>query len=575
MTSRISFSSILKEDLRRRIWMLALSCLGSFLAMPITFLLTNRDYLVRINRAGTHEAQLDRILEYYVEYFTSVGAAMQGIILFAGAVIVAVFGFRYLYSRKMVDLYHSIPVKRSRLFAATYLNGLLIWLLPMLLSMGITLLMMVFNLATHDAMSVFGPIAMTALKLTVLSVFCFLIVYHFCLVCTMLCGNAYNALFVIALLGTFVCAVFGILLSFYDGFFETYYMTVFSVNQLSWASPLIAPILLLVDFGNTGTSVLFWNTAHSVYDHCVFLQTMSFLLMVFHLYLALKLYEKRPSELAEHGVDSKPMQSIVRLAAGILAALFGCMIFLWMLDRSALAWQMFGILLCGILAFGITDIILHMNFKSFFAHKGQMAIAVAVPCLILAIFAFDLTGFDSRIPTKKSIREVELNLNGYGDGGSYYYTAEGSDTLYPVDKTFDDMDAFYPFLQAMIDTAHLNKEGDIVGSFTVAIDTSFGPFYRRYWYQEQDAELLRAIVESDEYREKRYRVSSGLTPDPDGMSIYSNMNHSQETVPDEQIAAIMDAYTADFLEHYKLETLESGVQVAEIYAYYPPPRNFL
>ena len=50
MTSRISYYKIALEDLRRRIWMLALSCLGNVLALPVTFLIMNHDYLEIIER---------------------------------------------------------------------------------------------------------------------------------------------------------------------------------------------------------------------------------------------------------------------------------------------------------------------------------------------------------------------------------------------------------------------------------------------------------------------------------------------------------------------------------------------
>ena len=39
MTSNISFFKCMIQDLKHRVWQIALSCLGSFLGMPILYLL--------------------------------------------------------------------------------------------------------------------------------------------------------------------------------------------------------------------------------------------------------------------------------------------------------------------------------------------------------------------------------------------------------------------------------------------------------------------------------------------------------------------------------------------------------
>ena len=44
MTSRALFYKGMIEDLRHRIWMIALSCLASFMAFPVVYLLAKQEW---------------------------------------------------------------------------------------------------------------------------------------------------------------------------------------------------------------------------------------------------------------------------------------------------------------------------------------------------------------------------------------------------------------------------------------------------------------------------------------------------------------------------------------------------
>lgn len=568
MTSKISFSNIAKEDLRRRLWMLALSCLGSFLALPVTFLLVNRNYLDRASRY-TGTLTTDQILgEYYVEFFTSYALITQGIILTVGAAIVAIWGFRYLYSRKMVDLYHSIPVKRSRLFLVTYLNGLLIWLIPLVAATLITLLIMLANLISRGGVIAFGSVILMALRQMLVCLCCFLIFYHFILVCVMLSGNAFNAIYSSLILGIFVAAFYALFHMLCEAFWDTFISPVINWRQILWASPLVGPIIMMNDFSNTGINVLF-GTATSTYDQPDFFWICSILLMTFNLWMARRLYLKRPSELAEHGVDHKHAQTLIRLCSSILAAIFGGMIFLWLVDKEAISWQIFGILLCGILVFGISDIILHMNFKSFLAHKRQMGIGVLFSCLLLLTIAFDLTGFDSRLPDKENIRSANITLSGYTDGSQILQFTEGGIAYLDYEARgrgdYQNLDILYPLLQTLTDEEHKDADNNWATTIVVRLQTDFGPFNRRYRILQSDLEALRPLVESDEYRELFYPIASGLFPQTKKLQVNSELNYSEfTTTEDDKIQEILDAYTADFTDNYSIEKINTGLRVGQL-----------
>ena len=85
MTSRVSFYKAMLQDLRHRVWMIALSCLGSFLALPVFYLLIKEDWDHRIARWSTESTW--NIDEYKLEciqgFFTNFLPITCGIVLVA------------------------------------------------------------------------------------------------------------------------------------------------------------------------------------------------------------------------------------------------------------------------------------------------------------------------------------------------------------------------------------------------------------------------------------------------------------------------------------------------------------
>ncbi len=577
MTSKISFFNIAREDMRRRVWMLALSCLGSFLSLPIAFLLSNTGILNRIDRLSSELTDAELLAEYYANFFRSDALVTVGTVLTAGSIITAIWGFRFLYSRKMVDLYHSIPVKRERLFFVVYLNGLLIWLVPFLVAVGVTLILIFANMTAYGALAYFGSVAGMALRLAGLAIICYLSFYHILLVGVMLSGNAFNALFVTAILSSGVAAIYGMLQLLSSSFLDTFVSAPMTWWHIVWASPLVCPFFLMTDFASTGAGALFIQASASNYDPYWLLRVGNVLVMLFNLLAAFQLYRKRPSELSEHGVDHRRAQSLIRIVVGLAAGLFGSMIFQGILDKDAIAWQVFGILLCGIFAFGVADIILHMNFKSFFAHKKQMGITVAVSCLILFVFAFDLTGFDSRLPDKNRIKSSAIFISNFNDDTYRYQFREDGVMYWNYDyyeeRNFENLDALYPLLEQLTESNRSYNEG-YATSIDIKLDTVLGPFRRHYRIHQSDLEVLRPIIESEEYLKTFYPASTGQFPTPKELRVDSRISYTECSVTDaKRIQEIMEAYAADFRDNCTIEKLRSGIEVANLHLYYPYERE--
>ncbi|MBR1930990.1 MAG: hypothetical protein IJ833_05900 [Lachnospiraceae bacterium] len=568
MTSKISYFKIALDDLRHRMWMIALSCTGSLLALPIFFLFANDSYIASYHRVLEYDSlqfaqsNLDRNYAGFLMYYSRISCS---IILFIGALIVGIFGYRYLYSRKMIDLYHSMPVKRNALFLIHYIDGFLIWLIPMLISLGITLILLLVNMARYNIINNFGSYLLVIGQNLLLYILAFLTVYNFCLFCVMLCGNAFNAICLTGLGGVLVAGLWGLHCAYSSVYLHTYHMPTLDFRQVSWASPLVNAVVLLLEE----------NDRSGLFQGEPFFLFMSILVIIATFAAALLLYLRRPSELAEHGIDNRPTQHIIRIAVSIAAGLSLGGIFIVVLNRTAYGWILFGIVFGVFLIFGILNVIFHMDFRAFLKYKLELFLTVLAACLLLPIYRFDLTGFDTRLPRQANIEGVKFEFGGLGDSLPNYRTqylgSNSTDTRQDDFVHYEDTTPLYHFLQTLTDKAHISAAAySYGGSCIVYLQQKNGSvFARSYRVLDTDQEQLRSIIEDDRFRDIYYPVSSGLYGAPDQLQIncsfaglsYRDLNATQRT-------DIMDAYTRDFLNHYTMEELTSGVTVCELRAEY-------
>ncbi len=601
MTSKISSFNIAMEDLRQRSWMLALSLLGSFLALPVTFLLANRQFLSSLHPERTNGmTPAQWLTENYYNFFNGDSAFFSGFVLIAGAFIVGICGSRYLYSRRKSDLFHSLPIKRGKLFLIQWLNGFLIWLVPMVLCTMLTYFFALFNLLRVGGLGYAGLVFVGILKTMGILIIAYLTIYHFCLVCTAFCGNALNALCSTLLLGSAVMILYGLIHSLCDELFDTFVSLPFSPEQLVWASPIVNGfwVLNLTDVLDS----VFGSQTNAALPSLFYLG-MTLLVLAGNLGLAYRLFVKRPSELAERGICRPSAQHMMRLLAGFFGGICGAMFFSFIVGpENALGWQLFGGILFGGFAFGVMDIIMQRSFRTFFAHKWEMISCIAVSCLFFLSFIFDWIGYNTRIPAREQIQSATVGFYYYTDD-SYVYELDRSGNLmrknssdYLPDIGFTDVDQIYALLQAAQKFStdynlsgpyaavaesgrssylYLDPDGpstlpdDInsyfprnyqIRTFTIQVKLKSGlTFLRQYQISDASRELLRPFLENDGYRENFYKLSSGLLGLPESMDIETRFSYRIFPIKEKtQISAIMEAYQKDFLEHYCLEELDDG-----------------
>lgn len=561
-----SLFALLREDLSHRTWMIALSLLGSFLACPVAFLFCNKgldrtpSYLppdfFGLESEGVDIAQ--SMASYYLAdmygYLPSTHLGAQLVVLCAGALILAWFGFRHLYSRRMVDLYHSAPVSRDRLFLANWLSGFFIWFVPFLLGNLCIYAMMLYKIG----MPVYwGEATLLWLKVMLLCILCFLIVYNACLVPVMVSGNLMNALVNILTYGLAAAIGYFTFLGCMESYFDTYisWRGFFPSPLVPALSPLAAPLYLSIYFYIAVSRNAFSS------DWIVTL-ALTALVTAGNFLLARLLHRKRSSELAERGLENRwfrvPLRFVISYLSGLLLALF----FEAVSHREA--WVLFGAVFGSVLAFSLTNIIYHAGFKFFLNHKAQLLFCLLATCGTVGIFRYDLFGYDRYLPKESEITGLSLYSDVLSDESyknmSAYKVRHSK--MPPEDVLCTDSAVIRRLLETLVESGGKNNVPDRSLSLTetevresalnVRVDTIHGSYYRSYklFGTREQLEALRPILETDSCRERFYPASREDWKLPDQM-LLNPWNDIRISLRDSsRIQELHEAYRQDFLEHY-------------------------
>lgn len=533
MTSKHLFFKAMREDLRHKMWMIALSCLCSFLFFPVAWLMGWSD-------SGSIGTASRWTLQFFRDYLSGAGGFMAII----GALIVGLSGFRFVFHKNMIDTYHSMPIKRRTLFGVCYLNGFLIWFVPFVLSLLLTMLMaggvILRTLGSHELTTVLGNVGRCCLMLILL----FLLVYHLVLVAVMLSGNILNTLVSLVIMGAGVISIYGL----YIAYCELYLSTFYEHNTGSWVvflSPLVSAVYLLMAWKDNYLSLA--GLESFVLENVVVMILLGF--------AAFWLYGKRASEHAEQGIKNKPASTLMRLAVSIAAGQGGWLIFATVTGYggyNALGWGIFGSVLFGVLSFGIMNMIFYMDFKAFFAQKLQMVFSVALVLVLSFAIYGDWMDFDHYLPKREEVAELALSANRYKS-----YSFDG-DTL--SNMHIQDTDAIYAFLERMAGRGigswqanmtdweydHFRNNGE---NIMVRVTLQNGKSYYRYYYMlEEDRDVMWPLFTNEAYLKTSYLIPKEGLIACDYVSIERYNQSLQTQIPLEDAKTLIDAYNQDVLE---------------------------
>ena len=432
MTSKISCIKLIRENIRHRMWLAALCAVAFLLMMPVYSIL----YLNSMNGPGYEQDpdQLSFFLDYLPTLFNCSRLALFACTFAILVLLCALTGFWHIHSREKLDLYHSLPVRRGRLYAASYLSGLAMLYVPYLICAALTAAVM----AASGLVPMTGHAAVLCLRAVLGGIAAVFILYNACVFAIILTGRTVTALLACLAVSVYPLIALYSIYMLQGDFFHSFYTTGQTLTE--WLAIHLSPAGLFVYvLHESSTGTFFTLTAAAVVVGAV-LMTTSFLL-----------YRIYPSEAAGSALAFPRSAPVLKVLIVIPCSIFSSMIIMDFMQVpngiiTILLSVLAAVLLCAVIEF-----IFHMDLKMLLAGWKSSLTAITGIAAVLCIFQFDLTGYDTYLPDESELKTVSI----YPDSFSYYFSYPGYDdrikaeteSYVPANQT----DAAYTLAQSGID----------------------------------------------------------------------------------------------------------------------------
>lgn len=511
MTSKKSFPKFVKFTLKKQIWLPLLYFVILFFACCVPLLIQLQD---RGISTLPDSVMADIIFRYFTNAFHVLTVLMPLFALFS-----SIAAFSYLQSRPQVDLYHSLPAKRTELFWNSYVSGILSFLLPFL---AIELIAFIIIASCGYLSLVSFGTAITSIGMSLLY---YIVFFSVCTLAGILSGKKIVHAVLSVLILIFPMALY-VLYEFYMDHFFMHFIDVEFWNRLKYLCPIV----------NQG---YFEKTAGNV----LYLLAIAVVCTV----LAVLLYRRRKSEQTGSIIVFQPFASVLKFACVLLATLaFGAFFSLIgdYTPRDAGFWMYFGLVSGAVLSHLVIEVIYQMDIKAIFRNMKSLAVyAVIFFAVFLSFFVFDITKYDTFLPEVGDIKAASIsfeNLEDYEGNGStaakdYRRLREGK---YEAEK---EKQAIINIAKAGID-AH--SEGgyayhDVYTlQYTVRYTMNNGRTVTRNYYGAETKEIEKdfaILYDSQTYKNTTYRpiqdamiyTRFNIMDGPSGADLAKDINNSQ------------------------------------------------
>lgn len=501
------FFKLQKEDLKRRIWTLALIIICMLFILPI-------QCAIRVDRYYDNNF-LDhlKIVNYLIKFMGPANFLLTAFTVIS-AIVSGLSGFYYLQSRKKIDLYHSIPVKRETLFSTGFLNGILIYAVPYVIN--ILICFIILWLKHFMCMEIFHA-ALLAFGIHMLY---YCLIYTVTIIAVMMTGNI-----IISFLGTMVFLLYGpmwieIWGKYSTSFFKTYY-SMGSGEANKFSSPLLSYISVISDIQEK-----------SDYRNLIVISIVELIIFVT---LAVILYKKRPSEAAGNAMAFNISKPIIKFLLVIPIALGGGIILRGIVTGNQDGWFFFGLIFTLVITNGIIQVIYNFDIRSAFLQVKQLLACIIATGLIACIFQLDLLRFDTYIPKINDVKSMSVSISGIDEQQSSHISETIpnryiSDDVYQLQNMkMTDFAAAYSLAKVGIETRNNTNLGkkyydfamdgyyDYVVKYTLKNGKNV---YRRYRIADNmSTDLLEKIYNNEEFKEAHYSINDIQAKDISEISV--------------------------------------------------------
>jgi ABC-2 type transport system permease protein len=290
-----------------------------------------------------------------------------------------------------VDFYHSLPVKRSKAFFSRVYLAILQYLIPYVV--------MAFLAVCAGAAKGFFSLHILGLagKMLLLHLLAYLLIYFGVVLVICVTGNLLTGMLYLCGLMMYGPTLSLLVMMYAYQYFST--CTIFENSLLYQFLSNCSPATLGGNMiSKAGTAGLPRMAALNLAVTLVFAAFA---------YLA---YKKRPSERTGRPVIYGALGTLVKFLVVIPCGLgIGLIFYDIPGEGTRNAWWIFGLLLGTILSNGLIEVLYQLDFRKFFDHKLQLALAVGLTVSSALLFSMDPLGYDSYLPSYQKLAGIRIN----------------------------------------------------------------------------------------------------------------------------------------------------------------------
>lgn len=555
MTSKNLFFKRMKQDLEQRIWLPVIFFIISFLAMEITL----------ISRFELWQDRLDyteKMTKYLMNTFFSQNNSFT-IITVCVAVVSAISGFAYMHSAKKLDVYHSIPVKRERLFVQQFVYGIVYYVIPMILHVLIC-----YGICVSKGVGNVQVVGQ-AIGFCLVQILNYLACYAVVVLAVVLTGNL-----VISALGSAVLLFYSLIVATmkYElmyKFFVTYYGT-----GEEYDFPAFSPVHLILNMVNDMS-----RNSDPYLDYMGYFGDYFKLILMAIVYtaVALILYKKRSTEAAGTTMAFSITEPVVKTMVVFPVSIFSGYLFQNIgSSDNEFAWYVFGCVFGFMLCCPLMEVIYRKDVKAVLRHPLQWVFNGACVIICIVVFQYDVFGYDTYIPDEDKVESYAVYFSELPNVNSAY----GSTIDVAMDNmAITDNQSTRALLEHGAEITRTLRMGDSVN--TDALNGQYGvsnvivkynlkngeTVYRRYLIDLANAQVLSWMadtVDSMEYKLGAYPVLTyGAGQNCVGLLLRYAYASEEIALSPEQMQRFVETYQRE-LTNLKLDEILNEVPVARL-----------
>jgi len=530
MTSAKLFSKFCKENRRQKGW---LGILSGLIFTVFTFTFFMQDVLMDSDEM----------------YFGLYNTKMMWITL-AVAVMIAFQGYGFLLQAKTVDFYYSLPVKRSHLFWGNYLNGIWVYLIPMLISQHICFFM-VCGLGKEGWNELTGYL-LWGIFVHVLAFFFF---YHLAIMAIYLAGNMFGAVGIFVLLLYCVRIVIDdLLLPLCGKCFETFYQ-IDMINQMRTYG---IPWELY-----SGLNGLYRKMSVNKYAYAVEWSEIVTIVLwnILILAVCVILQKKRTAESAGAPVAFFRIERVLHVVIDIsVGLLVGNLLITFASGTYQLIAGAAGCVAGSICSYLLLEMAFRMRLKVRFRQKGLIAAEGIVAAAIVLGFFAGKNSYDTYLPETEKIASVGISLRGVDEKEDYSFTEERLRNVRLTKK--DDIEKMHTWIEEQL----LDQKNDgQLTDVTIAYHLENGKVvYRNYPIANvSQIEAFDPIYTTKDYKNGIYSVLSYTDYENLELTWTNQVENMTLNISPDETKKLMETYSQE-LTVLDIRTLEKELPVGKL-----------